>query len=94
MNEDYLLWQSTIPMTGSIRFVQFSFIPIQEFKVMIKRFNEPDLIKTVSQKTVIRSSDMKALLVNIPTQEEPPELFVEFCLRDQADEQTKCTSLI
>lgn len=90
INEDFLLWQSTVPVTGS-----FEIIPLQIFSqefetnVIIKRFNQPDLVETITSTTVFRSEDMKALLVNISNLEEPAALYVSACLRDQIDEKNK-----
>ncbi|WP_341876833.1 S-Ena type endospore appendage [Defluviitalea saccharophila] len=88
MNKNYLLWQSTIPMTGSFRIDPLSLMPTEEFefKVIIKRFNQPALIETISRPSVIRSSGMQSLLVNMPTLEEPPVLSVDFCLRDDVSQ--------
>ncbi|NLK98020.1 MAG: hypothetical protein GX272_08080 [Epulopiscium sp.] len=87
-NEDYLLWQSTVPVNGSFEFTPFFFGTGQfEVKLTIKRFNKPDVIETITQSTVIRSSDMKALFINIPPQADPPVLNVRYCLQDQVNEK-------
>jgi hypothetical protein len=81
VNEDYLLWKSKVPVNGSLRIGVLSDTFEGEVKIIIKRFNKPNVIETITGNTIIRSSDMEALLVKIPsTQGDPPNISVEFFL--------------
>ncbi|NLK98008.1 MAG: hypothetical protein GX272_08020 [Epulopiscium sp.] len=85
--EDFLLWQSTLPVRGFLEINLFSFAG-GSVKIIIKRFNNPDLVKTITQNTVIHASDMKALLVHIPRNlADPPDISVQYCIRDQLNKK-------
>jgi|GEM_PF-1857434 len=90
INEDFLLWQSTVPVTGSFEINPSQLLPQEvEINVIIKRFNQPDVVETITSTTVIRSENMKALLVNISNLENPAVLSVSACLRDQVNKKSK-----
>lgn len=90
LDEDFLLWESTIPVTGSITINPDAFSG-GEINVIIKRFNKPDLTQKIKQGITLHTSDMKALIINIPSSvAEPPSISVELCLIDQVSEKEKC----
>ncbi|KAE9633178.1 MAG: hypothetical protein PWP07_748 [Epulopiscium sp.] len=86
-NEDFLLWQSTIPVSGFFEIGPRLSSAI-ELKVIIKRFNKPDLVKVIRQDTVIHSTDMKSLLIRILNyQGDPPGINLLLCLSEQGKER-------